>query len=157
MKQIKFIFSAIIIGTMICAGPCFAQCKAKQIMKACKPNINTPFRYDSYAVNEFTFDKKARKIELQFTAFQGMKYKIVFCASGFDEQVKMNIFDKSNKVKNNRHQLYDNSQGVDNNFWSFDPPKSGNYFIEYDVPPSNNGVTKQGCVVMLIAFTEETK
>ena len=60
-----------------------AQCKAKQIAGACKDNMRKPYKYDSYALNEFTFDDKEKQVEVQFTAFQGQKYKIVFCSSGF--------------------------------------------------------------------------
>ena len=157
MKKHNLIFIvSIMIGASICMNHySFGQCKAKQIMKACKPNIKAPYKYDSYAVNDFTFDAKPKKVEVQFTAFQGVKYRIVFCASGFDEKLTMNIYDKSNKVKNNRHKIFDNAQGIDNNFWSFDPPKSGNYFIEYEVPASSTpGTVKQGCVVMLISFVD---
>jgi hypothetical protein len=146
----------MLIGVLICTGQSsFSQCKAKQIMKACKPNIKAPFKYDSYAISDFTFTDKEKNVEVQFTAFQGVKYKIVFCTSGFEEPLKLDIWDKSNKVKKNRNKVYDNDQGIDNNFWSFEPTKSGNYFIEYTVPVSNNpGVVKEGCVIMLISFVE---
>jgi hypothetical protein len=124
-------------------------------MKACKPNIKAPFKYDSYAISDFVFGDKEKKVEVQFTAFQGVKYKIVFCTSGFEEPLKLDIWDKSNKIKKNRNKIYDTNQGIDNNFWSFEPPKSGNYFIEYTVPVSSTpGMSKQGCVIMLISFVE---
>jgi hypothetical protein len=51
--------------------------------------------------------------------------------------------------------VYDSEQGIDNNFWSFEPPKSGNYFIEYTVPVSSTpGMAKQGCVIMLISYVD---
>ncbi len=151
-------FILIMIGAFVCTNHySFAQCKAKQIMKSCKPNIKPPYKYDSYVVNEFTFDAKAKTVEVQFCAFQGQKYKIVFCSSGFEEPLTMNIYDKSFHVKNNRHKVFDNSQGIDNNFWSFEPTKSGNYYIEYDVPVSSTpGVVKTGCVIMLISYVEST-
>jgi hypothetical protein len=131
------------------------QCKAKQIANACKDNIRKPFKYDSYAINEFTFDDKEKQVEVQFTAFQGQKYKIVFCSSGFDEPLSMNVYDKSMKIHNNRHKLYDNSKGIDSNFWTFEPTKSGNYYILYEVPKSIDGAVKKGCVVMLIGYVDD--
>lgn len=155
-KRNIFFKILIVIGAFICIGhSSFSQCKAKQIMKACKPNIKAPFKYDSYAISDFTFGDKEKKIEVQFTAFQGVKYKIVFCSSGFEEPLKLDIWDKSNRIKKNRNKIYDNNQGIDNNFWSFEPSKSGNYFIEYTVPVSSTpGMVKQGCVIMLISFVE---
>ncbi|MGQ0828995.1 MAG: hypothetical protein ACT4ON_11455 [Bacteroidota bacterium] len=157
MQKNKFIFNLIILfSAFVCIDHgMFAQdCKAKQISKACKANIEKPYKYDSYAISEFIFDAKPKKVEVQFTAFQGQKYKVVFCSSGFDEGLSLNIWDKSNRVKKGRKKLYDNSMGIDNNFWSFVPPKSGNYFIEYDVAPTKDGSTKTGCVIMLIGYTE---
>lgn len=157
MQKNKFVFIlAVLFGASVCINyNGFAQdCKAKQISKSCKANIEKPYRYDSYAISEFIFDSKPKKVEVQFTAFQGQKYKIVFCSSGFDEELSLNIYDKSNRVKKGRKKIYDNAMGIDNNFWSFVPPKSGNYFIEYDVAPTKDGSTKKGCVIMLIGYTE---
>lgn len=146
----------IMIGALVCTNHySFAQCKAKQIMKSCRPNITKPYKYDSYVVNNFTFGDKPQTAEVQFCAFQGQKYQIVFCTSGFEEPLAVNIYDKSMRVKNGRRKIYDSSQGIDNNFWMFQPEKSGNYYIQYDVPVSNTpGVTKQGCVIMLIGYME---
>ena len=131
------------------------ECKAKQIMKACKSNIPKPYRYDSYAISDLVFDAKEKLVEVQFTAFQGVKYKLVFCSSGFEENVIMNVYDKNYHVKNNRHLIYDGSkEGIDNNFWTFEPPKSGNYYIDYLVPKSKDATVKTGCVVMLIGYID---
>ena len=160
MRKTKFHFAILLLFCAsffvnnLCYGQKTTACKAKQIAAGCKANIKKPFRYDSYALNEFTFDDKTKEVEVQFTAFAGQKYKIIFCSSGFDEQLTMNIFDKSNKIKNNRHKIFDNNQGIDSDFWSFEPPKTGNYFIEYSVPASKDGKVKKGCVVMLVGYTD---
>ncbi|MBN8697109.1 MAG: hypothetical protein J0L87_11330 [Bacteroidetes bacterium] len=156
--KIKNLTSIILmVSTFVCANHfSFAQnCKAKDIVKKSKDNIAKPYKYDSYAISEFTFTDKPQKVEVQFTAFQGQKYKLVFCSSGFEEAVTLNIYDKSNRVKKGRKKIYDNNQGIDNNFWSFEPPKSGNYFIEYELPASTTGKEKKGCVVMLIGFIDK--
>ncbi len=154
MRQGKSLLTFVImVSAMICTNHnIFGQCKAKQIMKNCKPNVPKPYKYDAYVVTEFTFDDMPKKQEVLFTAFRGMKYRLIFCSSGFEEPVTMNIYDKSNKVKKGRNKVYDNNQGIDNNFWSFEPPKPGNYYIEYDVPKSIDGKTKTGCVILLIGY-----
>lgn len=129
-------------------------CKAKEISKSCKANIEKPYRYDGYAISEFVFDSKSKKVEVQFIAFKGQKYKVVFCSSGFEEGLTLNIYDKNNKVKKDRKKIYDNASGIDNDFWSFVPPKAGNYFIEYNLAPTKDGTTKKGCVIMLVGYTE---
>ncbi len=154
MTKIKII---LLFSILLSAKAQAQDCKVKEISKGCKPNIAKPYKYDSYAVSEFVFDKKSKQVEVQFTAFQGMKYKIAFCTSGFEEPLQVDIYDKNKNIKNNRHKLYDNSQGIDNNFWLFIPPKSGNYFIDYTIPPSLDGLTKKGCVIMLIGFIGEVE
>lgn len=156
MKKNNFLLTFIMVSCFLIANHnILGQCKSKQIVKGCKSNITKPYKYNSYAISEFEFNDKTQQIEVQFTAFQGQKYRIVFCSSGFEEEVKLNIFDKSKRVKTGRTKLYDNAQGIDNNFWVFEPPKSGNYYIEYDVPKSTNGQVKKGCVVMLIGYIEK--
>jgi hypothetical protein len=93
MKHSKIISSfAVILGfTLFLSTSAIAQCKAKQIAGGCKANIKKPFKYDSYAINEFTFNDKPKEVEVVFTAFSGQKYKVIFCSSGFDEKVTMNI------------------------------------------------------------------
>jgi hypothetical protein len=132
-----------------------AQCSAKSIMKGCKPNVVAPYKYDSYVISELKFDKKPKIVEVTFTAFEGQKYKLVFCSSGFEEEVKLDIYNKNKSIKNGRKKLYDNSQGIDNNFWTFEPAKSGNYYIDYTIPPSKDGTVKTGCVVLLISYVSE--
>lgn len=132
-------------------SPASAQkCKAKQIVKGCKTNL-APFKYDSYAVNDLVFTDKEQIVPVEFTAFAGQKYKLVFCTSGFPEQVTLNIYDKPARNKN-RKKIYDSSSGIDNLFWSFEPPKSGTYYIEYTLPPSKTGKESKGCILMLIGF-----
>lgn len=130
-------------------------CNAMQIMKACKPNVKAPYKYDSYVISELKFDKKPKIVEVVFTAFEGQKYKLIFCTNGFEEPVKLDIYNKNKSVKKDRKKLYDNSQGIDNNFWTFEPPKSGNYFIDYEVPASADGTPKTGCIVLLISYVSE--
>ncbi len=152
LKNISILFFSMLIFS---THQTTAQCSAKAIMKACKPNVVAPYKYDSYVISELKFDKKPKLVEVTFTAFEGQKYKLVFCSSGFEEEVKLDIYNKSKATKNGRKKLYDNSQGIDNNFWTFEPPKSGNYFIDYTIPPSKDGTVKTGCVVLLVSYVSE--
>ena len=145
-------FAALLAITGFCVS--FASgkgsCKAKQIAKSCRANLK-PFKYDSYAVNEITFTDKPQNIEVEFSAFSGQKYKLVFCTSGFAEEVKLDIYDKPAKSKK-RQKVFDNEKGIDNLFWSFEPPKSGTFYINYQVPPSKDGKQSSGCIVMMIGY-----
>lgn len=140
----------LIAGLSVSFSSSKGSCKAKQIAKSCKANI-LPFKYDSYAVNEITFTDKPQNIEVEFSAFSGQKYKLVFCTSGFKEMVKLNIYDRNAKSKK-RKKVYDNDSGIDNLFWSFEPPKSGTYYIDYEIPPAVDGKQSTGCIVMMIGY-----
>lgn len=139
------------LGSLLFPHYLSAQCKAKELVKKCKPDLK-PYNYDGYTENQFTFSDKPQVVDVEFTAFAGQHYRLVFCSSGFQEEVKVNIYDK-NKRNPNRQKVYDNKQGIDNLFWMFEPPKTGTYFIEYEipaVPASSKG--KIGCLVLLIGF-----
>lgn len=127
-----------------------AQCDAKKLAKACKGNLK-PYTYDGYAVAELVFDDKTHTVDMQFTAYAGEQYKLVFCSSGYKDKVKLNIYNAPAKSKK-REKVYDNSMGIDDLYWSFTPAKSGTYYIEIEVPPTTDAVKKTGCIVMLIGF-----
>ena len=153
MRKLKLI-SGIIVLLASCHFVALAQqCQARHIIKECKPNI-APYQYDSYALNEITFDpEKTQVLEIEFTAFVGQQYKLVFTTSGFEEDVKLNIYDK-NKSAKNRTKVYDSENGIEKN-WMFEPNKAGTYYIDYEIPKSASGKKKSACTVMLIGFKDK--
>ncbi len=159
MTKKFFLFWSLLLFCTFCVSPqkVLAQCHAKQIMKGCKPNIQPPYKYDSYVRSEITFGDKKQLVEVVFTAFAGQKYRLFFCSSGFDEQVKLNIYDKPLRLKAGRNKIYDNSQGIDSDFWTFEPTKPGKYYINYEIAPSVDGKLKDACVVLLVSLTTEKK
>src|SRR5690242_12628725 len=90
----KRLFYICFLLLFILAKGVFSQCNPGKIAKTYKPNLE-PYRYDSYDYNEVSFNNAPQTIEVLFTAFAGMKYKLVFGTSMFDENVKVNIYDKS--------------------------------------------------------------
>jgi len=151
MKKTSGIISTLFL-LIAFSGISSAQCKAKQLVKECKPNI-APYQYDSYALNEIVFDSiKPKVIEVEFTAFAGQQYKLVFSASSFTEDLKLNVYDKNQRSKK-RNKIYDSENGIEKH-WIFEPAKAGTYYIDYEVPKSANGKKKTGCVVMLIGYKE---
>lgn len=127
-----------------------AQCNAKKMAKACKSNLK-PYTYDGYGTAELTFNDKPHIVKMEFTAYAGEKYRLVFCSEGYKEKVNLNIYNAPEKSKR-REKVYDTSQGIDDLYWQFSPTKSGTYYIEIEVPPSVDGTTKTGCITMLIGF-----
>jgi len=151
-------FNLIFIGFLLSLlpFPATAQvCKTSQISKSISQFARSPYKYDSHTVNEFIFDSKEKKFEVQFTAFKGLKYKILFSTSGYEEDITINIYDKSAASKKERKNLMENSQKMENSYWVFEPQKAGNYYIEYNIPKSLSQEDKNGCILMVIAYTEK--
>ncbi|MES2837559.1 MAG: hypothetical protein V4667_08550 [Bacteroidota bacterium] len=152
MKKLNLLYLVVLSAliSLTATSDLFAQCKEKKaITKTCKPQMK-PFHYDGMAYNDIQFDEKPKVIDVEFTAFAGEKYKLLFCKSNFKENVVIKIYDK-NKRNKNRKIVYDSST-VETNIWGFEPPRSGNYFIEYEVPVSSTGVKKNECMVLLIGY-----
>lgn len=151
MKNILNRLSALVLISLLFSLSASAQCEDKKIAKACKPNIK-PYKYDAYAVTDIKFDAKPKTVEVQFTVYEGQEYKLVFCSSGFPEGMKLSIYDKSKAVKS-RKKIFEGEQGkINGSTWSYEPNKTGTYYIEYEVPAANDGKTRKECVVLLIGF-----
>jgi hypothetical protein len=145
-----FLFSVLLV---LAINGVTAQCTPHKIAKDFKPNLK-PYKYDSYVYNDVVFTDKPQTIEVQFTAFSDSKYKLVFGTSLFDENVKVNIYDK-NKNAHKRTKLYDNGSGVDNLFWSLEINDPGTYYIDYEVPAKADAKSADGCMVLLIGYIEK--
>ncbi len=126
-------------------------CSTKQIIKACRPSMK-PFVYDSYAIYEIEFGKTTQSMEEEFTAFAGQKYRLSFCNSGFAENIKIEVYDKNKKIATRK--LVAQTSTSANTPWTFEPPKSGTYYLEYKIPASIDGTEKNGCMVMLIGYED---
>jgi hypothetical protein len=144
-----FFFTALLLFS----GNLFSQCNAHKLSKDLKPNLGD-YKYDSYAYNQVTFTDKPQTIEVLFTAFAGEKYKLVLATSLFDENVQVNIYDKSMRSKK-RNKLYDNAKGLDNLFWSLEISDPGIYYIDYEIPPKGDFKSTDGCIVMLIGYMDK--
>ena len=158
MKKKYFLLSlSILISSILCTNyGAYAQCTAKSVIQNCKTHIVNPYKYNGYWMSEFTFEQKVKKIEGHFVAFEGEKYHILFCSSGFEEVITICVYDKSSRTDKNRKKLYDSSESKEKNYWTFEATKSGDYFIEYTIPPSKNGQTKKSCVVLIIGAVIDT-
>lgn len=156
-KKYSFLSLFIIVSSILWTNyDAFAQCTVKTVIQNCKTHIVNPYKYNGYWMSEFTFEKKSKKIEGHFVAFQGERYHIVFCSSGFEEAITICVYDKSSRVGKGRKKFYDSTESKEKGYWTFEPPVSGDYFIEYSIPPSKNGQMKKSCVVLIIGTVIDT-
>lgn len=151
MKKITFLFAFITGLILFSNNIVLSQCSsAPTMIDKCKASIKNPYIYDGYWMSKFTFDDKTKKIEGHFVAFEGEKYQIIFCSSGFEEVTTVCIYHKGSRAEQARIKVYDSSKSTSNSSWTFEPPKSGDYYIEYTIPPSKDGKQKEASVLILI-------
>ncbi len=133
-----------------------AQCRPKPIIKQCKSSI-APYKYDSYAVTEISYGEKSQKFNVEFSAFMGYNYKIVFCTQNLPESIGIKIWDKPKQNKKRKLVYFDDSN-KDSYLCQFEPDQTGTYYIDYEVPAATKATGKdpKGCVVMLIGIKEQT-
>lgn len=151
----KLLFILLLVCVPFAGGKLYSQCNPNKIARKYKGNL-TGYIYDSSAYNPINFTDKPQNIEVVFSAYAGNIYKLVFGTSMFDENVTVNIYDKSSRVKN-RKKLFDNTSGIDNMFWELPITKPGTYYIDYSIPPKGTSASSDGCVVILIGYQMANK
>lgn len=147
-KQSLGLFFAFCTFVLL-SSTCTAQCKSKLLTGNCKLNLGE-FLYDSFEISKFDYSDKPQTIHVQFMTYKASWYKVLFCTGDQDGQVQVNIYDKDVRVRN-RKKVYDSKQSS-GCFWTFQPPHTGTYFIEYTIPPTSDGKQKRGCIVMIVGY-----
>ena len=141
------------VGLLLIASGLFAQqCKVKPIVKTCMSSL-TPYQYDAYAVKEIQYAAKTKKESIEFSVYSGEDYKLVFCKTELPQEVGITIYDGNPTNKKSQIVYMDESGKKDKFVCNFHPTKTGNYFIEYDIPAATSPDQK-GCFVVLIGIKE---
>jgi hypothetical protein len=152
--RIPFHYLLLIFSLIVFTAPALeAQCKVSQIVEQGKLEIDPKFLYDGLSLSNFTMNDKAKKVRVQFLAMKGQQYKLYFCNSGFSEEVKVSVFKEEKNGELSTDLL--GTTTLKDQFIEFSVAKSGNYFVEYTIPPCENaefGNTKKECMVMLISY-----
>jgi hypothetical protein len=148
----KSLFYKIILTCLFLqfSSSCFSQYKISDIIEENKVQIVKPYKYDGFKMNEFTIGLINVTIPIEFVAFEGQKYKLIFCSSSFEEQVIVSIYNKASPKTKLAEKMIDQN----NRSWIFEPSGPGAYMVEYEVPPSNTDVEHKACMVMLIGFKD---
>lgn len=151
---IVLILSALLVSSFY-STHAIAQCTARTIIKECKSKFVDPYKYSGCWMKEFVLDHKYKRIEGHFVVLEGLQYQILFCSSGSAESVTINIYDKSMDAGKKR-KLYDSSKNQGANMWKFEPTVSGDYYVEYIIPPSQTGEPQTGCLMLMVGTIIET-
>jgi hypothetical protein len=147
----KYILYTIFAGILLFVhNDLSAQCKVKPIVKQCMP-LMAPFQYDSYVVKEITYGPKPKKETLDFEVFSDEEYKLVFGQTALPLEVGITIYgmEKGKKVI----LYFDESGKKATQDFNFSAPKSGKYYIEYEIPAATT-TGQMGCFVVLIGVKD---
>ena len=129
-----------------------AQCKVKPIVKHCMPSL-APYQYDSYAVKEITYTARTKKEVVEFSVYSDEKYKLVFGKTELPQELNITIYEMDGSKKGKKIVFFDESGIKDNFVCSFNPTKTGTYYIEYEIPPAT-APKQKGCMVVLIGIQD---
>ena len=146
---IKNIILLGILPLLLVDNSWYSQNFVERVISKYKIKLEDGYKYNGYLGKEIVFDEKEKKETVEFTAFRGISYKIIFCPSKSGVPVTINIYDKNSEDKN-RIKVFDNSASLNNTYWVFDPPNSRTYYVEYIVPINENRKTKKINMIMII-------
>lgn len=133
-----------------------AQNNIKSIVKQNKASI-APFEYECYAAKEITYGPKEKSVVVEFSVYSDEEFKLLFCKTKLPQSVEIYIYDRNPKNKHKKLLYFDDSGMKDQYVCNFRPTESGQYFIEYKVPPAS-APNQKGSIIVLIGvidFEEE--
>jgi hypothetical protein len=128
-----------------------AQCNEKEIIKAGKANLK-PFSYQYYEATKFKITNQEQVIKGVFPIDEDEDERYVFIKDpNIKEAVQVNIFNKPDTAPD-RSRLYHDSLGINNTFWMFTINKKGKMYVEYTIPASVDGKSKEGCIYYFVGL-----
>lgn len=146
-------FFSILLPLFFAAFSASAQCKIAEIVKNNKPKITRPYLFDGFTTTYLQFNNQAKKVQSEFIALKGQKYKLHFCSSGFEEKVTVTIKLKANPKKEELIVVSTTTIGGSNPNFTIDLEKHGTYFIEYDLPVTSLEIDHKECVMLLNSYS----
>lgn len=144
----KRVTGYILLGVMLGINGLSAQSVARSLIKNNLFLLGN-YRYDSYISYEVTAGPSGKKTETEFFVLSGISYKAVFCQSGINNGLLIEVYDKSKAVKT-RKKIFDNHSSISNKSWVFEISTPGQYYVEYTIPPTATGVYEKGYILMLL-------
>ncbi len=151
MKKIYItIVTAIILVTGMSLQGNDILCNAKELKEKAR-NFLDPYKYDSAELTRIIYKKKESVKEVEVPLFIGEKYKIVFELEALPKAVEVQIYNKDKDSKNRKLLFTSKDLGADKKEFSFDVAKSRHVFVDYVVPPTDEG-SYSGCAVFMVGY-----
>lgn len=142
MKKILSIFLLAVLGITRVA---MAQCNDKTIKKLTKEGLGT-YIFESAAFKPLSaFGSKKPTVEAAFSVYSQESYRVLNLCQGFSDVVEFSVYDTDHNL------LFSNKADLSQKFYDFVAQKSGDFTIEFKVPPADMK-KNSGCVAFAIGY-----
>jgi hypothetical protein len=148
-KIIKPIVSIILVFVLMAFQGGDVLCNAKDLKEKAK-NTLEPYKYDSSELTRILYKKKESVKEIEAPLFIGEKYRMVFELEALPKQVEVQIYNKSKDSKN-RKLLFSSKSLGDKKEFVFEVSKVRQVYVDYIVPPTEEG-SYSGCAVFMVGY-----
>lgn len=125
-------------------------CNAKELKEKAKNSLD-PYKYDSSELTRIFYKKKESLKEVEVPLFIGEKYRIVFELEALPKQVEVQVYNKNKESKNRKLLFTSKSIGADKKEFSFEISKTRHVYVDYIIPPSEEG-SYSGCAVFMVGY-----
>lgn len=148
-KIIKPLFYTILVFVVMAFQGGDVLCNAKELKEKAKSTLE-PYKYDSSELTRILYKKKETIKEVEVPLFIGEKYRIVFEMEALPKQVEVQIYNKDKDSKN-RKLLFSSKDMADKKEFIFEVSKVRRVFVDYIVPPTEEG-SYSGCAVFMVGY-----
>ncbi len=148
-KIITPLFSIPLVVSLMAFQGGDVLCNAKELKDKAKATLE-PYKYDSSELTRILYKNKETIKEIEVPLFIGEKYRIIFELEALPKQVEVQIYNKSKESKNRKLLFSSKDKGAAKEF-EFEVSKSRQVYIDYVIPPSEEG-SYSGCAVFMVGY-----
>ena len=151
MKKIITPFVSIVILCLLTAfqgGDVL--CNSKELKEKAQ-QLLYPYKYDSSELTRIIYKKKETVKEIEASLFIGEKYRFVFELEALPKQVEIQIYNKDKDSKNRKLLFSSKDAGADKKEIQFEISKVRRVFVDYIIPPTEEG-SYSGCAVFMVGY-----
>ncbi|MFN8117345.1 MAG: hypothetical protein U0W65_14610 [Bacteroidia bacterium] len=149
-KIINPIFLTLLVFVLMAFQGGDILCNAKELKEKAK-NALEPYKYDSSELTRIMYKKKESVKEVEVPLFIGEEYRIVFELEALPKQVEVQIYNKDKESKNRKLLFSSKSIGADKKEFQFEVSKVRHVYVDYVVPPTEEG-SYSGCAVFMVGY-----
>ncbi len=151
MKKILIpLFAIVIIFGVMAFQNGDVLCNAKELKEKASNSLD-PYKYDSAELTRIIYKNKETVKEIEVPLFIGEKYRIVFELEALPKHVEVQIYNKSKDAKNRKLLFSSKTIGEDKKEFQFEISKARQIYIDYIVPPTEEG-SYSGCAVFMVGY-----